>query len=200
MLLSCYHTGYIEAGCDEAGRGCLAGPVYAAAVILPFDYIHPLINDSKLLTAQQRSELRIEIEKSAIAWAVESSDNLYIDEHNILQASIHTMHKAINKLSVKPDYLIIDGNYFIPYANIEHKCIIQGDSLYLSIAAASILAKTYRDEYMIQLHETYPVYGWKTNKGYATLEHRTAIKNYGITDLHRKSFSMGTDQLEFEFE
>lgn len=200
MLMSCHHVNYIEAGCDEAGRGCLAGPVFAAAVILPLDYQHPLLNDSKQINHKLRLELRTEIQQVAIAWAVESSDNHYIDKHNILKASIHTMHKAVAQLSVRPEYLIIDGPYFIPLEGYKHKCFVKGDGLYLSIAAASILAKTYRDEYMEALHKVFPHYEWRTNKGYPTLAHRMAIKEHGITDHHRKTFNMGLDQLELNFE
>ncbi len=191
MLQSYYQTDYIEAGCDEAGRGCLAGPVFAAAVIFPQDYTHPELNDSKQLSAKQRFALRKEIETSAVAWAVEQSDNLFIDQHNILKASIYTMHKAIERLKAEPGFLIIDGNFFISFKEIGHKCIVKGDSLYLSIAAASILAKTYRDEYMDALHEKFPVYGWNKNKGYPTLYHRRAIKKYGVSPYHRMSFNLG---------
>jgi ribonuclease HII len=194
MLQSHYQTNNIEAGCDEAGRGCLAGPVFAAAVIFPKDYTHPMLNDSKLLTARQRFALRKEIEISAVAWAVEQSDNLYIDQHNILKASVYTMHKAIEKLQVKPGFLIIDGNYFIPYKETGHKCIVKGDSLFLSIAAASILAKTYRDEFMEALHEKFPVYGWNKNKGYPTLFHRKAIQEHGVSPFHRLSFKLAGKQ------
>lgn len=201
MLKSAYQTELVEAGCDEAGRGCLAGPVFAAAVILPKRYKHPLLNDSKKLTAKQRYELRTEIEKVALAWAVESSDNQYIDQHNILKASIFTMHKAVRKLKKAPGLLIIDGNYFIPMEEkIPYKCIVDGDALYYSIAAASVLAKTYRDDYMEQLHQTFPLYNWAQNKGYATLAHRQAIEVHGITAYHRKSFNLGLGQLELEFE
>ncbi len=193
MLKSSYQKKFIEAGCDEAGRGCLAGPVFAAAVILPKNYTHPFLTDSKLLTAKQRYELREEIEQNAIAWAVESSDNEYIDKHNILKASIYTMHKAVQKLKVSPQFLIIDGNYFIAIPNILHKCIVKGDSLYLSIAAASVLAKTYRDDFMQTLHKIYPVYNWCQNKGYATLSHRMSIQQHGITEYHRKSFKLCPD-------
>jgi len=199
MLKSFYQAELIEAGCDEAGRGCLAGPVYAAAVILPKDYTHPFLNDSKQLSEKQRYLLREEIEQVAIAWAVESSDNHYIDQHNILKASILTMHKAVQKLTTKPEFLIIDGNYFIAYAGIPHKSIVEGDAHYYSIAAASVLAKTYRDDFMISLHKHHPVYNWKQNKGYATLFHRTAIEEHGITEYHRRSFNLGIDQLEIEF-
>jgi ribonuclease HII len=194
MLKSAYQTDLIEAGCDEAGRGCLAGPVFAAAVILPNNYTHPLLTDSKKLSANQRYKLRVEIEKTAIAWAVESSDNEYIDQHNILKASIFTMHKAVQKLKVKPQFLIIDGNYFISLPYISHKCIIKGDSLYYSIAAASVLAKTYRDDFMENLHNSYPVYNWAKHKGYPTLFHRLAIQQHGITEFHRKSFNLGNEK------
>lgn len=194
MLKSSYQTEMIEAGCDEAGRGCLAGPVFAAAVILPKNYSHPSLNDSKKLSAKQRFKLRDEIEQTAIAWAVESSDNEFIDQHNILKASILTMHKAVQKLKVNPQFLIIDGNYFISMPNIHHKCIVKGDSLYFSIAAASILAKTYRDDFMEHLHSIYPVYNWSKNKGYPTLSHRLSIQQHGITEYHRKSFNLGTEK------
>ncbi len=194
MLLGSYQTKYLEAGCDEAGRGCLAGPVFAAAVILPKDYLNPLINDSKLVKETKRKELRKEIEKEAVAWSVQQSDNNFIDTHNILKASIFTMHKAIEQLKVQPGFLIIDGNYFIPFKEISYKCIIKGDSLYLSIAAASILAKTHRDEYMDQMHEKYPFFGWNKNKGYPTSYHREAIRKYGISPLHRLSFKIKADK------
>jgi ribonuclease HII len=193
MLKSSYQNELIEAGCDEAGRGCLAGPVFAAAVILPENFTHPLLNDSKKLSAKQRYKLREEIEQFAVAWAVESSDNEFIDKHNILKSSVFTMHKAVQKLEVKPQFLIIDGNYFIAMPDMRHKCIVKGDSLYYSIAAASILAKTYRDDFMDNLHHQHPVYNWIKNKGYPTSDHRTAIKQYGITDYHRKSFNLGLD-------
>ena len=193
MLKSAYQNQFLEAGCDEAGRGCLAGPVYAAAVILPANYTHPLLTDSKLLTEKQRYLLREEIEQTALAWAVESSDSEYIDKHNILKASIFTMHKAVLKLKISPEFLIIDGNYFIPMPNIRHKCIVKGDSLYFSIAAASVLAKTYRDDFMNRIHEIYPNYNWRKNKGYATLSHRLSIQKHGITEYHRKSFNLGNE-------
>jgi len=199
MLKSFYQAELIEAGCDEAGRGCLAGPVFAAAVVLPSDYTHTLLTDSKQLTEKQRYQLRKEIETDAIAWAVESSDNHFIDQHNILKASIFTMHKAVQKLTSKPQFLIIDGNYFIPMQGFPHKCIIKGDSIYYSIAAASVLAKTYRDDYMQNLHEKYPVYSWDKNKGYPTLAHRMAIEKHGITDYHRMSFNLGINQLKLQF-
>ena len=199
MLKSSYQAELMEAGCDEAGRGCLAGPVFAAAVILPPDFSHSVLTDSKQLSEKKRYQLRKEIEDNAIAWAVESSDNHFIDQHNILKASILTMHKAVYKLTIKPEFLIIDGNYFVPMPGLHHKCIIKGDSIYYSIAAASILAKTYRDDYMNSLHEQYPVYNWQQNKGYPTLAHRRAIEKHGITDYHRKSFNLGINQLKLQF-
>jgi ribonuclease HII len=195
-LKSFYKDNSTEAGCDEAGRGCLAGPVFAAAVILPSDYTHPILNDSKQLSEKQRYKLRNEIESNAIAYAVASSDNHFIDSHNILKASVLTMHKAISNLSVTPLFLIIDGNYFIPYPLIPHKCIVKGDSIYYSIAAASILAKTYRDEFMENLHHLHPEFGWNQNKGYPTLAHRKAIEKHGITPFHRRSFNLGNEQLK----
>lgn len=199
MLKSYYQAEFIEAGCDEAGRGCLAGPVYAAAVILPKDYTHNLLTDSKQLTEKQRYKLREEIEKEAIAWAVESSDNHFIDQHNILKSSVLTMHKAVRKLTVKPGFLIIDGNYFLPMEGFRHQSIVKGDSKYFSIAAASVLAKTYRDDYMNSLHDKFPVYEWIRNKGYPTKAHRLAIEKHGITDYHRLSFNLGINQLKLEF-
>lgn len=199
-LKSRFQTEFIEAGCDEAGRGCLAGPVFAAAVILPPDYSHPLLNDSKQLTEKRRDCLRKEIECEAIAWAVESSDNYFIDKHNILKASIFTMHKALDKLNQKPGFIIIDGNYFLPYDNVPHKTIVKGDALYYSIAAASVLAKTHRDEYMMNLHNEFPIYQWCKNKGYPTLAHRKAIAQYGICDYHRKSFNLFNEQLSISFD
>ncbi len=195
MLLSCMSPGRIEAGCDEAGRGCLAGAVYAAAVILPADYHHPLLNDSKQLTEKQRYALRPEIEREALAWAVGVVSPLEIDRINILNASILAMHRAVEQLKLSPDFLLIDGNRFKPYKDIPHTCIIKGDGKYLSIAAASVLAKTYRDDYMMQLHEEYPQYGWDRNKGYPTQEHRNAIAKYGTTPLHRLSFRHTEQQL-----
>jgi ribonuclease HII len=190
MLKSSFTGSLVEAGCDEAGRGCLAGPVYAAAVILPIDYIHPLLNDSKKLSAKQREKLRVIIEKDALAWAVAAVDNETIDQVNILNASILAMHQAIEKLGVKPQLILADGNRFHPYPGIPHRCIIKGDGLYLSIASASILAKTYRDDFMRDLDVKFPGYGWKSNKGYPTETHRQAIRHYGITPFHRKSFSL----------
>lgn len=189
MLKSSYSlTELIEAGADEAGRGCLAGPVYAAAVILPPDYQNPLLNDSKVLNKRVREKLRIEIEKEAVSWSVASISAEKIDEINILQASICAMHLAIKGLNTIPQLLLIDGNRFNPYSNIRHQCIIKGDGLYMSIAAASILAKTHRDEFMLSLSNKFPQYGWDHNMGYPTAEHRDAISRYGITPWHRKSF------------
>ena len=180
----------IEAGLDEAGRGCYAGPVFAAAVILPKNFYHPLLNDSKKLTEKQRDELRPVIEKESIAFAVASVDNNEIDAINILQASFNAMHLAIDKLAVIPQHLLIDGNRFRPYTTIKHECIIKGDGIYASIAAASVLAKTYRDEYMQRLHEEYSYYVWNRNKGYGTAEHRLAIKQNGLCKYHRRSFNI----------
>ena len=188
MLNSSLTDNLVEAGCDEAGRGCLAGPVFAAAVILPKNYQDPLLNDSKKLTARQREKLRTIIERDAISWAVASIDNLTIDQINILNASILAMHIAIEKLSSKPQMILADGNRFHPFPGIPHRCMIKGDATYLSIAAASILAKTYRDDYMMNLDQKYPEYGWRTNKGYPTAIHRKAIAKYGMTPLHRLSF------------
>ena len=185
----------IEAGLDEAGRGCYAGAVFAAAVVLPKDFHHPLLNDSKLLSEKQRDQLRPVIEKESIAFAVASVDNDEIDSINILQASFKAMHLAIDKLVVKPQYLLIDGNRFKPYETIKHRCIVKGDSIYASIAAASVLAKTYRDEYMQRLHEEYSCYAWNTNKGYGTAEHRSAIEQNGLCKYHRKSFNILPTQI-----
>ncbi len=196
MLKSSYTKNKIEAGLDEAGRGCLAGPVVAAAVILPKDYHHPLLNDSKKLSAKQRESLRPEIEKVAIAFSVAEVSHLKIDEINILNASFLAMHLALDSLSHKPQLLLIDGNRFKAYPEIPHECIIEGDGKYFSIAAASILAKTYRDELMLRLSQEYPLYGWETNMGYATKKHRDAIMEHGQTPLHRKSFNLDFAQLE----
>lgn len=190
MLLTYLNKNEIEAGCDEAGRGCLAGPVFAAAVILPTDFQHPLLNDSKKLTEAQRDLLRPIIEKEAIAWAVGSYSPAEIDTVNILNASFFSMHRAIDQLAVTPTSLLIDGNRFKPYKNIPHHCIVKGDSKYLSIAAASVLAKTYRDELMCQLDLVYPEYGWKQNKAYPTKAHRAAIQKFGATEHHRMSFKL----------
>lgn len=199
MLKPYLYNNLIEAGCDEAGRGCLAGPVVAAAVILPKNFRHPVLNDSKKLTPRQRSLLKDEIINTAIAWQVAFIDNNEIDEINILRASIKAMHLAIGGLSKKPQFLLIDGNRFYPYENISHKTIIKGDGLYYSIAAASVLAKTFRDEYMQKIHEEYQGYGWDRNKGYPTQFHREAIIRLGITPYHRKSFTLFNTQLAFEF-
>jgi ribonuclease HII len=190
MLFSFLHKDLIEAGLDEAGRGCYAGPVFAAAVILPKSFRHPLLNDSKLLTEKERDLLRPIIEKESITFAVACVDNDTIDEINILQASFTAMHLSLNNLKVLPEFLLIDGNRFKPYQNIPHECIIQGDGKYAAIAAASILAKTYRDEFMQKLHASFPHYGWDTNKGYGTATHRNAIEQYGLCCHHRKSFNI----------
>lgn len=194
-----FNKDLIEAGCDEAGRGCLAGPVYAAAVILPKNFRNKLLNDSKQLTEAERYRLRPVIESSAIAWAVAHVSNTEIDEINILNASFLGMHRALDQLSVKPELLLIDGNRFKPYKDIKHECIVEGDAKYMSIAAASVLAKTYRDDYMKSMAPKYPVYSWETNMGYATKHHRAAIKEHGTTELHRMSFQLFDTQLEMEF-
>jgi len=188
--------GIREAGCDEAGRGCLAGPVVAAAVILSPDFDIRLLRDSKVLTADKRMRLREHIERNALAWAVSSTCNEMIDVVNILQASIISMHKAVDQLEIQPDLLLIDGNRFKPYPNIPHQCLIKGDANYASIAAASILAKTYRDEMMLDYHARYPEYGWDRNKGYPTIDHRAAIELHGVTPLHRLSFNLRARQLK----
>jgi len=190
MLQLSFSHKFPEAGCDEAGRGCLCGPVYAAAVILPKDFKNKLLNDSKKLTRKQRDHLRIIIEKEALNWAIGIVDNITIDEINILNASILAMHKALDNLTVKPLFIIVDGNRFKSYNEIPYQCIIKGDGLYSSIAAASILAKTHRDEFMEKIHADNPGYGWKKNKGYPTLQHRQAITRLGITSFHRKSFNL----------
>lgn len=190
MLLSCFSaTALSEAGCDEAGRGCLAGSVYAAAVILPRDYENAALNDSKQLSAKKRYELRAEIEREAVAWALGVATPEEIDRYNILYASIMAMHRALDALSVRPDHIIVDGNRFQPYRNVPAHTVVKGDGKYLSIAAASILAKTYRDDYMLDLHRQYPHYGWDHNAGYPTKEHREAILRHGITPVHRRSFA-----------
>lgn len=188
----------IEAGCDEAGRGCLAGPVFAAAVILPRDFHHPLLNDSKQVTEEHRYELRPIIEKHAVSYAVGIVDHEEIDAINILKASFKAMHLAIDKLTTAPQLLLIDGNRFTTYPAIPHECIIKGDGIYASIAAASILAKTYRDDYMMQLHDQYPQYKWNSNKGYGTLQHRNALEAHGMSPYHRKSFQCLPSQLELD--
>lgn len=197
-LLSFFTKNTIEAGCDEAGRGCLAGPVYAAAVILPNDYTNKDLQDSKKLTDLQRKKLRIQIEQDAIAWAIGIVDNNEIDAINILNASFLAMHRAIDRLSIFPKHLIIDGNRFTKYKEIPHNCIVKGDGKYLSIAAASILAKTYRDDYMEQIHKEYPQYNWNSNKGYPTEKHRKAVYENGLTPFHRKTFNTSI-QLQLEF-
>ena len=198
MLLSYYHT-YQEAGTDEAGRGCLAGPVTASAVILPPDFKHPLLNDSKQLSEAKRSLLRPIIEKEALSFSVCHILPEKIDEINILNASILAMHNSLKKLSFAPEFIIVDGNRFKPFSNIPHQCIVKGDSKYMSIAAASILAKTYRDEYMEKLHQDFPMYMWNKNKGYPTEEHRNAIKKHGMSPQHRKSFRLLPEQLTLDF-
>jgi ribonuclease HII len=199
MLKSFLYHNLIEAGCDEAGRGCLAGPVYAAAVILPKNFKHEILDDSKKLTARQRAQLKDEIMESAIAWNVAFVGNEEIDGINILRASIKAMHLAIDGLSKQPQFLLIDGNRFFPYRDLQHKTIIRGDGLFFSIAAASVLAKTFRDEYMEKIDSEYPVYGWNKNKGYPTRFHREAIFTHGISPYHRKSFSLTNTQLSIEF-
>ena len=189
----------IEAGCDEAGRGCLAGPVFAAAVILPDNFENPLLNDSKQLTERQRDQLRPIIEREAVAWAVAQVSPREIDEINILAASILAMHRAIDALAVVPQHLIIDGNRFKPYKDIPYHTIVKGDGKYLSIAAASVLAKTHRDEYMRRLANDFPQYDWQNNKGYPTAKHRAAIKHYGTTPHHRLTFQLLDQQLKLEF-
>lgn len=198
MLKACYQKVLIEAGCDEAGRGCYAGPVFAAAVILPKNFRHPLVKDSKQLTAEQREEARAIIEKKALSYAVAMVNETEIDEINILKASFKAMHLAIDRLQINPELLLIDGNRFSSYPFIQHTCIVKGDSLYANIAAASILAKTHRDAYMHQLHDEFPQYNWKQNKGYGTLEHREAISKYGLCKYHRKSFDILPDESEVD--
>ena len=200
MLLSYYDPQYIEAGCDEAGRGCLAGPVVAAAVILPRGFALAALNDSKQLSASKRLQLRYIIERDALAWAVASVSPADIDQINILQASFLAMHQAIAQLSIEPQHLLIDGNRFKPYRDIPHRCIVQGDAKYAAIAAASILAKTHRDAYMTQLHEQYPAYNWQRNKGYPTAEHRQAIALHGTTPQHRLSFALLKPQIEIDWD
>lgn len=191
-----FQSELIEAGCDEVGRGCLAGPVVAAAVILPRDYHHSILTDSKKLSKTKRDQIQLDIKKDAISWAIAEVSHTKIDEINILNASFLAMHRAIDKLKTKPEYLLIDGNRFNPYPNLKHSCIIKGDSKYLSIAAASILAKTYRDDLMESLAEKYPYYGWESNAGYPTRQHREGIENHGVTPLHRQSFRLLPQQME----
>ena len=200
MLERHYYQGLTEAGCDEAGRGCLAGSVYAAAVILPTDYTNELLNDSKQLTERQRYRLREEVERDAICWAVGIVTPEEIDRINILNASILAMHRALDQLTVRPEAIIVDGNRFKPYQGLPYTCIVKGDGKYLPIAAASILAKTYRDDYMNQLAEEYPQYDWRSNKGYPTRKHRDAIRLHGTTPYHRLSYNLlGTAELSLPF-
>ena len=200
MLLSHYYEGLVEAGCDEAGRGCLAGSVYAAAVILPPDYENELLNDSKKLSAKKRYTLRAEIERDAVAWAVGVVTPEEIDKINILNASFLAMHRALDQLKVRPEAIIVDGNRFKPYQELPFTTIVKGDGKYLSIAAASILAKTYRDDYMQVLAKEYPQYDWQSNMGYPTKKHRQAISEHGVTPYHRKSFNLlGDGQLTLDF-
>ena len=199
MLLPYYQNQLIEAGCDEAGRGCLAGPVFAAAVILPQHFEHPLLNDSKQIKEKDRFKLREEIESQAIAWAVSMVTHQEIDQINILNASFLAMHRAIEKLQTQPQFLIIDGNRFNPYPTIKHQCIVKGDSKYYAIAAASILAKTYRDDFMEQIDQEYPAYQWKKNKGYPTIAHRNTVLDIGLSPYHRKTFKVTQPQLKLQF-
>jgi ribonuclease HII len=201
MLLPFYKEGVVEAGCDEAGRGCLAGPVFAAAVVLPSDFKNEMLNDSKQLTEKKRYLLREVIEREALAWAVGIVDNNEIDKINILNASILAMHRALDQLKVRPENIIVDGNRWKPYRDVPATTIVKGDGKYLSIAAASILAKTYRDDFMLRIHEEFPQYHWDRNKGYPAKVHREAIRQYGTTPYHRMSFNLlgNTQQLEFDF-
>jgi ribonuclease HII len=190
MLLPYKEKGRLEAGCDEAGRGCLAGPVFAAAVILPLGFSDPDLNDSKKLKESTRDALRIRIEENALAWEVASFSVEEVDKYNIFQSSYRAMHRALDVLSHKPVFLLIDGKFFVPYGEMPYECVIKGDGKFQSIAAAGILAKTHRDEYMRQIHADYPQYGWNTNAGYPTLKHRAAIEKFGATEHHRKSFRL----------
>lgn len=201
MLKNYYEQGRVEAGCDEAGRGCLAGSVYAAAVILPPDYHNERLNDSKKLTARQRYALRQDIERDAVAWAVGVVTPQEIDQINILNASILAMHRALDQLQVRPEAIIVDGNRFKPYRDLPHTTIVKGDGKYLSIAAASILAKTYRDDEMVRLAQEYPDYDWQHNMGYPTRKHREAIRQHGITPYHRRTFNLlGSEELTISFD
>lgn len=200
MLLNCYNKLVVECGTDEAGRGCLAGPVTAAAVILPPKFRNQLLNDSKKVNKNTRNLLKKVIEKKALGFSVSFIDNYKVDEINILNASILAMHESIESLKIPPGHILVDGNRFKPFRDIPHLCVIKGDGKYLNIAAASILAKTYRDAYMEKIHEEFPMYNWKQNKGYPTLEHREAIEKYGTTKYHRKSFKLYPTQLELELE
>jgi len=202
LLKASFQEGLVEAGCDEAGRGCYAGPVFAAAVILPEGFFHPLLNDSKQVNVNDRNELRVYIESKALAYGVAMVDHEEIDRINILKASFKAMHLALDQLKTRPRLLLIDGNRFIRYRRVAHRCIVQGDAIYASIAAASILAKTWRDEYMQSLHAEFPHYGWNSNKGYGTREHREAIERFGLCKYHRRSFNIspaGDLQEELEF-
>lgn len=199
MLLPCMDASRHEAGLDEAGRGCLAGPVFAAAVVLPPDYRNPRLNDSKQLGEAMRYRLREEVERDALAWAVAEVSAAEIDGINILRASFRAMHRAVDALALKPEFLLVDGNRFEPYPGVPHCCIVKGDGKYLSIAAASILAKTYRDDRMRELHESYPQYGWDRNKGYPTAAHRAAIGQYGPSPYHRMTFRLLDRQQVLDF-
>lgn len=200
MLQLFLNPNVVEAGCDEAGRGCLAGPVFAAAVILPSDFSCELLNDSKQLKEKTRYSLRTIIEEQALAWAVGIVSHSEIDEINILNASFLAMHRAVSDLGIAPEHLLIDGNRFKKYEDIPHTCIVKGDGKFLAIAAASVLAKTYRDDFMMKLNEEYPQYGWNQNKGYPTMKHRLAIEEYGITPYHRLTFNLQNKQLSLDFE
>jgi ribonuclease HII len=198
-MLKINYSGFaLEAGTDEAGRGCLCGPVVAAAVILPQNFEHPFLNDSKQLTEKQRRELRPFIEENALCFGVSFVDEKEVDQINVLQASITGMHRSVAQLKPLPEYIIVDGNKFKPYNKIPHQTIVKGDAKYLSIAAASVLAKTYRDEFMEKIHQEYPMYHWKQNKGYPTKQHREAIREFGITKYHRKTFKLLPDQLKLD--
>ncbi|MCK9208872.1 MAG: ribonuclease HII [Salinivirgaceae bacterium] len=199
MLLPYYLEHVVEAGCDEAGRGCLAGPVFAAAVVLPAGFYHPLLNDSKQMTEKNRLQLKEFILEKAISYAVASYTATEIDQVNILNASIYSMHRALELLIPRPDHIIVDGNRFKDFRNIPYQTVIKGDGKYASIAAASVLAKTFRDGFMEKIHQEYPQYGWNKNKGYPTKDHRTAIKKFGITPYHRKSFRLLDEQLSIDF-
>ena len=198
MLLNCNTEGILEAGCDEAGRGCLAGPVFAAAVILPGNFTSDILNDSKQLTEKQRYHLRDVIQAEAIDWAVGICDQYEIDKINILNASILAMHRALSQLKIQPQHILVDGNRFKPFGRIPHTCFVKGDGRFFSIAAASVLAKTCRDDYMLKIHADFPRYGWDSNKGYPTADHRKAITLYGSTEHHRKSFRLTDDQLSLD--
>lgn len=199
VLQACMKSGCVEAGCDEAGRGCLAGPVFAAAVVLPSGFSCAGLNDSKQLTEKKRNELRLIIEENAVSYAVASCSPEEIDEMNILWASVEAMHRALRKLSLSPAHILVDGNRFRPFGPTPYTCVVKGDAQFQSIAAASVLAKTYRDEYMRELHEQYPGYDWACNKGYPTAKHRQAILEWGITPLHRKSFQLFERQMTLDF-